>query len=136
MPPRCLYNQIDAMAITTVITGILLMALGLGSFVGTGSTHMTALIPVWFGLPILICGLLAQNPARRAMVMHIAVTIGTFGFLGSIVQFLKGVNGEAITKRPIAVESQGVMALITAIFVGLCVQSFIKARKARSGTTA
>lgn len=122
------------MAITTVITGILLMALGLGSFVGTGSTHMTALIPMWFGLPILICGLLAQNPARRAMA--IAVTIGALGFLGSLVQFLKGVNGEAMTTRPIAVESQGVMALITAIFVGLCVQSFIKARKARSGTTA
>ena len=95
---------------------------------------MTALIPMWFGLPILICGLLAQNPARRAMA--IAVTIGALGFLGSLVQFLKGVNGEAMTTRPIAVESQGVMALITAIFVGLCVQSFIKARKARSGTTA
>ena len=134
MPPRCLYNQIDAMAITTVITGILLIALGLGSFVGTGSEHKTALIPVLFGLPILICGLLAQNAARRAMVMHIAVLVGTLGFLGSIVQFLKGVNGEAMQTRPIAVESQGVMALITAIFVGLCIQSFIKARKARTGT--
>ena len=120
------------MAITTVITGVLLIALGVGGFVGTGSEHMTALIPAWFGIPILICGLLANNPARRAMVMHIAVLLGTIGFLGSIVQFLKGVNGEAMQIRPIAVEAQGVMALITAIFVGLCIQSFIKARKARS----
>jgi hypothetical protein len=56
------------------------------------------------------------------------------GFLGSIVGFFKGVNGQAMQTRPIAVESQGVMALVTAIFVGLCVQSFIKARKARTGT--
>lgn len=120
------------MAITTVLTGVLLIALGLGGYFGTGSEHMTALIPTAFGLPILICGLLAQNAARRAMVMHIAVLLGTLGFIGSLVGFLKGVNGEAMRTRPIAVEAQGFMALITAIFVGLCVQSFIKARKART----
>ena len=122
------------MAITTVLTGVLLTALGVGTYFGTGSEHKTALIPAAFGIPILICGLLAQNAARRAMVMHIAVLLGTLGFLGSIFGFLKGVNGEAIRSRPLAVEAQGFMALITAIFVGLCVQSFIKARKARSAS--
>jgi len=121
------------MAITTVLTGVLLVALGAGGYIGTGSEHKTALIPALFGILILICGLLAQNAARRATVMHIAVLLGTLGFLGSIVGFLKGVNGEAMRTRPIAVEAQGVMALVTAIFVGLCVQSFIKARKARTG---
>ncbi len=120
------------MAITTVLTGVLLVALGAGGYIGTGSEHKTALIPALFGILILICGLLAQNAARRATVMHIAVLLGTLGFLGSIVGFLKGVNGEAMRTRPIAVEAQGVMALVTAIFVGLCVQSFIKARKART----
>jgi hypothetical protein len=120
------------MAITTVITGVLLLALGLGGFIGTGSAHYTALIPSVFGLIIGVCGLLAQNPARRALVMHIAVTVGTLGFLGSIVQFLKGVTGEAMQTRPVAVESQGFMALITGIFVALCVNSFIKARRERA----
>lgn len=124
------------MAITTVLTGVLLIALGLGSYVGTGSEHKTALIPALFGLPILICGLLAQNATRRATMMHIAVVLGTLGFLGSIFGFLKGVNGEAMRTRPLAVEAQGFMALITAIFVGLCVQSFIKARKARTAGAA
>ncbi len=122
------------MAITTVLTGVLLIALAAGGYVGTGSEHKTALIPALFGLPILICGLLANNPARRALVMHIAVLIGTLGFLGSIVGFVKGVNGEAMQTRPLAVEAQGVMALVTAIFVGLCIQSFIKARRSRTGT--
>ena len=120
------------MAITTVLTGILLIALGLGGYVGTGSEHKTALIPVAFGLPILILGLMAQNPKRRALTMHIAVTLGLLGFIGSLIQFLKGINGPAMQERPIAVEAQGTMALITAIFVGLCVRSFIKARVART----
>ena len=121
------------MAITTVVTGILLIALGLGGYIGTGSEHKTALIPVAFGLPIAILGVLAQNPARRALTMHIAVTLGLLGFLGSLVQFLKGVNGAAWQERPIAVEAQGAMALITGIFVAMCVNSFIKARRARVG---
>ena len=120
------------MAITTVLTGVLLIALGVGGYVGTGSEHNTALIPVLFGLPILICGLLANNAALRALVMHIAVVIGLLGFLGSIVQFIKGVNGGAIQTRPMAVEAQGLMALISACFVGLCIHSFIVARKTRS----
>ncbi len=120
------------MAITTVLTGVLLIALGAGSFIGTGSAHKTALIPALFGLPILICGLLAQNPARKALAMHIAVAIGIIGFVGSLVSFLKGVNGPAMQTRPVAVEAQGFMALITALFVGLCIQSFIKARRSRT----
>ncbi|MDQ6679096.1 MAG: hypothetical protein M3Z09_17570 [Acidobacteriota bacterium] len=120
------------MAITTVLTGVLLIALGAGSFIGTGSAHKTALIPALFGLPILVCGLLAQKAARRALAMHIAVAIGIIGFAGSMFSFIKGVNGEAMQTRPVAVEAQGFMALITALFVGLCIQSFIKARRSRT----
>ena len=119
------------MATTTIFTGILLIALGLGGYIGTGSEHQTALIPVAFGLPIMILGFLARNPARRALFMHIAVTLGLLGFLGSVVQFLKGVTGPAWQERPVAVEAQGAMSLITLIFLGMCVNSFIKARRAR-----
>lgn len=120
------------MATTTLLTGLILIALGLGGYVGTGSEHKTALIPVAFGLPILILGFLARNPARRALAMHIAVTLGLLGFLGSLVGFIKGVTGPAIDTRPAAVYAQGVMALVTGIFVVMCVNSFIQARKARA----
>lgn len=120
------------MATTTVLTGILLIALGLAGYIGTGSEHKTALIPAAFGLPILICGFLARNPARRALTMHIAVTLGLLGFLGSLFGFIKGMTGTAIDTRPAAVYAQGVMALVTGIFVAMCVNSFIQARKARA----
>jgi NAD/NADP transhydrogenase beta subunit len=121
------------MATTTVLTGVLLIVLGLAGYIGTGSEHKTALIPAAFGIPILILGLLARNPARRALAMHIAVTLGLLGFLGSLIQFVKGVNGDAMQTRPAAVYAQGAMALITVIFVAMCVNSFIKARRARAG---
>ena len=119
------------MAITTIITGVLLIVLGLAGYIGTGSAHPTALIPAWFGLPIAVLGLLARDPKRRALTMHIAVTIGLLGFLGSVAQFVKGATGTAMQERPVAVGAQGIMALITGIFVALCVRSFIQARVAR-----
>ena len=40
------------MAKVTLIFAVLLIALGLGSYFGTGSLHPTALIPTWFGLAL------------------------------------------------------------------------------------
>ena len=124
------------MSTTTIVTGVLLIVLGLAGYIGTGSQAQTALIPAWFGIPIAILGFLANDPKRRALTMHIAVTIGLLGFLGAAVQCVKGLLGEAISVRPVAVVSQGIMALITGVFVALCVRSFIQARAARTDKMA
>jgi multisubunit Na+/H+ antiporter MnhF subunit len=121
------------MPTTTIVTGVLLIVLGVVGFVGTGSEHPTALIPAGFGLALAICGFLAKAPERRKLFMHIAVTLGLLGFLGTVMGLVKVIRmaaGETIA-RPEAAESQAVMAFITAIFVALCINSFIKARKAR-----
>jgi multisubunit Na+/H+ antiporter MnhF subunit len=122
------------MPTTTIVTGVLLIVLGVVGFVGTGSEHPTALIPAGFGLALAICGFLAKAPERRKLFMHIAVTLGLLGFLGSVkglVNVIRMAAGETIV-RPEAAEAQAVMAFITAIFVALCINSFIKARKARA----
>ena len=122
------------MPTTTIVTGVLLIALGLIGFVGTGSEHPTALIPAGFGLALAICGFLAKAPERLKLYMHIAVTLGLLGFLGTVMGIVKVVRmaaGVAI-ERPEAAESQAVMAFICGIFVALCINSFIKARKARA----
>jgi multisubunit Na+/H+ antiporter MnhF subunit len=118
----------------TIITGVLLIVLGLVGFVGTGSEHPTALIPAGFGIALAICGFLAKAPERKKLFMHIAVTLGLLGFLGTVMGLVKVIRmaaGETIA-RPEAAESQAVMACISLLFVGLCVNSFIKARKARA----
>jgi multisubunit Na+/H+ antiporter MnhF subunit len=122
------------MPTTTIVTGVLLIVLGLVGFVGTGSEHPTALIPAGFGIALAICGFLAKAPERKKLFMHIAVTLGLLGFLGTVMGVVKVVRmaaGETIP-RPEAAESQAVMAFITLIFVAICVNSFIKARKART----
>ena len=74
------------MAKVTLVFAVLLIALGLVGFLGTGSEHPTALIPTWFGLALGIFGLLAISPSegRRKLFMHINVTIGLLGFLGGV----------------------------------------------------
>jgi hypothetical protein len=47
------------MAKVTLVFAILLVALGIGGYVYTGSVHPTALIPMWFGLALGLFGFLA-----------------------------------------------------------------------------
>ena len=123
------------MAKVTIGFGIVLILLGAIGFFGTGSTHPTALIPAYWGIALTICGVLANSPSdkRRMLVMHIAVTVGLLGFLGSgimaIIETVKAHGGPLA--HPAAVESQAAMAVICLIYVGLCVRSFIAARRGR-----
>jgi hypothetical protein len=119
----------------TIAFGVLLVVLGVGSFVITGSAHPTALIPVWFGIVLAVCGALAiASPARRMLWMHIAVTIGLLGFLFPGFMAVKewvGAHGGPLA-HPAAVEEQAAMAVICLVFTLLCVRSFIAARRVRT----
>ena len=123
------------MAQVTIGFGIVLIALGAISFFGTGSTHPTALIPAWFGIALTVCGFFADSPSekRRMLVMHIAVTIGLLGLLGSGIRAIGALmkaDGAPLA-HPAATESQVAMAVICLIYVALCVRSFIAARRGR-----
>ena len=117
--------------------GVVLVALGVWGFVGTGSAHPTALIPLWFGLVLVVCGLMArtEDARRRMLWMHIAVTVGLLGFLfpgirggGALVRaHMQGVPVE----HAAAVHEQLLMALVCFVFVAMCVRSFVAARRGR-----
>ena len=124
------------MAKLTIGFGVVLAALGLWGFVATGSAHPTALIPVYAGLLFGVFGILAnsEEPKRRMLWMHIAVTVALLLFLGTIpalideVRMLRG----AVFPHPVAVEEKAGMSLLCLAFVGMCVRSFIAARRGRS----
>lgn len=123
------------MAKLTLVFAVVLIALGLIGFIGTGSAHPTALIPAILGLLLGIFGALAITPneGRRKLFMHINVTLGLLGFLGTImglIQWFQMLAGAAV-KNPPATESKAAMALICLIYVALCVRSFIAARRTR-----
>ena len=121
------------MAKLTIGFGVVLILLGAWGFVGTGSQHPTALIPAYFGAVIALSGALAitENAKRRMLWMHIAVTVGLLGFIGAAAQAIHeyvAAHGEPLA-HPEAVEAQVAMAGICLVFVGLCVRSFIAARR-------
>jgi hypothetical protein len=120
----------------TIGFGVLLGIIGAAWFVGTGSTHPTALIPLWFGCVLVICGALAltENARRRMLWMHIAVTIALVGFLFPGFMAIKewvSAHGGPLT-HPAAVYEQAVMSLVCLVFTALCVRSFIAARRSRA----
>lgn len=124
------------MAKLTIAFGVLLGIIGAGYFVGTGSTHPTALIPVWFGCALVVCGLLSltENARRRMLWMHIAVTIGLFGFLFPGFMAIKewiAAHGGPLA-HPAAVQEQAIMSVVCLVFTLLCVRSFIAARRSRT----
>ena len=91
----------------------------------------TALIPAGFGVVLAALGFLARDAGGRKLVMHIAVTVGLLGFLGSvtgIVKVARMLAGQPV-ERPVAAIAQAIMAALTGVFVGLCVKSFIDARR-------
>jgi hypothetical protein len=122
------------LAKVTLIFAALLIVLGLGSFFGTGSQHPTALIPTWFGLALGVFGFLAMSPSesRRKLFMHINVTIGLLGFLGSAIKAVQGymhANSAGVAPNMIAIGSQIAMAGLLLVYVLVCVRSFIAARR-------
>jgi hypothetical protein len=121
------------MARITLLFAVLLIALGLVGFLGTGSLHPTALIPTWFGLALGIGGLLAISPSesRRKLFMHVNVTIGLLALLGAAVEAVRGyVHAASAGLAPdqIALASKLTMSGLMLIYVLLCVRSFINAR--------
>lgn len=123
------------MAKLTIGFGVLLMVVGVAGYVLTGSTHPTALIPTWIGVVLAVCGGLAltEDAKRRALWMHVAVTVGLLGFLGTIksaVDVIRLSRG-AYFEHPIAVEEKAATCLICMIFVAFCVRSFVEARRVR-----
>lgn len=120
------------MAKVTLVFAVLLIALGLGFYLGTGSQHPTALIPTWFGVALGVFGVLAISPneTRRKVFMHVNVTIGLLGFLGAAGRAVFALTSGHAPDQ-IAVLAQLLMAGLLLIYVILCVRSFIAARRAR-----
>jgi uncharacterized membrane protein required for colicin V production len=81
-----------------------------------------------------VFGFLAISPheGRRKLFMHINVTLGLLGFIGAVVEAIRGyARAAAAGMEPdqIALASKLAMAVLLLIYVVLCVRSFIAARR-------
>ena len=125
------------MAKLTIVFGVLLMLLGAYAYVALGQ-HPHSFIPVGFGLLLAIFGALAntEDSKRKMIFMHVAVTVGLLGFLGTLpgtIATIRRALGQVVAS-PVhdAAIVQTTMGTLCLIYVLLCVRSFIAARRLRT----
>lgn len=129
------------MAPVTIVFGILLILVGVVPYL-INPVSKTALIPAVVGALLAALGAVALKPGARKHAMHIAVMIGLLGFLAAAGRLISTIAKGATPGKLVGI-SLGLMALLTGVFVALCVRSFIAARRERlaavpgynSGTT-
>lgn len=114
------------MAKLTIGFGGALILVGLIGFIASGA--VTSLIPAFEGIILAICGGIAMNPNARKHAMHAAVMVGLLGFLLAAGRLVGAVMSGTMPTS-LAMFSLGAMAVISFVFVLLCVRSFIEARR-------
>lgn len=119
------------MAQLSVIFGSLLVMIGAVGYVLTDMVSVTALIPAFFGLAIILLGVMAYTPARRKLAMHLAMGVAVLGVLGSasgLIGLARSLGGPPAGAADI---SRSLMAIALACYLGLGIKSFVAARRAR-----
>jgi hypothetical protein len=120
------------MPIISVVIGALLIGLGAWGYISAEEDRksITALIPAFVGGLLVILGLLGTAEKMLKHAMHAAAVVGLLGLLGGIGGAIRIiVKGKDLADKPGI--STITMAVLCAVFVGLCVNSFIQVRRRR-----
>jgi hypothetical protein len=124
----------------SVMFGVVLTALGLVAYfnpepLGVGKDgkpaepgHPSSLAPAGVGVLLIVVGVVSMAaPAARKHAMHVAAVVALFGTIGGLVPVI--LRGGNIAE--VAVKVGLGMAVLSAVFLALCVSSFVRARRAR-----
>jgi hypothetical protein len=121
--------------IVSIVFGGLLIALGVWGKVSTGTASFTPLIPAVVGGLLAVLGLVALKESLLKHAMHGAAVVGLLGFLGGIANIIRVLaKGGSLEGTPGL--STIAMTVLCAVFVALCVNSFIQARRRRKAREA
>ncbi len=125
----------------SVVFGVLLVVVGVWGYWGgvlglweplgfpaPAELSGTALIPAYVGAALVVLGMLAFKESLLKHAMHAAALLGVLGFGAAAARLIsnlirkgkvEGVGGTSLTA----------MTLLCAVFVALCVNSFIQVRR-------
>ena len=113
------------MAKITIFFGATLVVVGLAGYLFTGRQSVTALIPAFVGLPILILGGVGICPAREKLACLIAAILTLLGLGGCVSGLMKLVSllrGNEVA-RPAAVYLQSLMAILSLIYLAIYIRN-------------
>lgn len=115
----------------SIVLGIIFIVMGLYGYFGISSESITALIPTFFGIALLIPGWIGLNEKYLKHAMHGAAVLTLLGFAGTVgglIKFFRMLGGEEM-QRPAAVTVQAIMSILCLLFLVFAVKSFIDARR-------
>ena len=119
------------MAKLTIFFGATLIVVGLAGYLFTGRQSITALIPAFVGLPILILGGVGIRPAREKLACLIAAILTLLGLGGCVPGLIKLVSllrGNEVA-RPAAVYLQSLMAILSLIYLVLYIRNVMTRKR-------
>jgi hypothetical protein len=116
----------------TIIISLVLVLLGLIAYFGLAKADersVTALIPAFFGIGILLCGLFALNPGARKASMHVAMLLAFLGFLAPLGRLIPTSikNGFTLDAKS---GTMIVMSVLCLFLLVAGIRSFVAARRA------
>lgn len=111
----------------TIVGSLALILTGVGFYFGTGTGSVTALIPAFIGVPLLLCGLAATRPGMVKVAMHIAAVLALIAAAGSSRVFMKWADLSTAARS-----AQLITLIICVVLLAMYVASFIKARRGAS----
>ena len=117
--------MLDNMPILAMINGLFLIIFGVFSYITTGQSSVTSLIPSFIGLGFLAPGYLAySNPNMKMHAMHTTAFFALIGTLGGLMAIPSIMEGDW-SNSTIA---QFVLLLVCVDYMVLSIMSFRNAR--------
>lgn len=120
-------GRLAGMARISIITGAVLIVLGIVVSIASGSESVTSYIPAFIGLVFVALGVAGVlKPGINRHLMHAAAALALLAILGSLGSlFGRGAQGWALA-------SQLATVVIAAAFLVAAIRSFRAARLART----
>jgi hypothetical protein len=117
-------------AAASLVNSLILIGFGLWAYIGSETPSQTALIPVVFGVLIVVCvpGVKKENK----IIAHIAVLL-TLLILGGLVKPLTAAFGR---DDGLAIMRVSVMIISTIVALFFFIKSFVDVRRARAAKAA
>ncbi|GAA1185223.1 hypothetical protein [Nesterenkonia xinjiangensis] len=112
----------------TVGLGGILILLGIIAYAATSFASVTALIPAFLGLVLLVSGLIGFKNAKIGI--HIALVVALLGAIGTSMNVMQlGALFAGDAERPAAVIVSTVTFVLLIVYIVVGVRSFIRARR-------